>query len=180
VKSEAVTQESLGRSPISINLRSLGLYTEDLSRLVRHRPKATFALRATARPQYEGRATAKRRRGEGGRDSLKVAQYEVLGNDAKRQVRPGRDDRIAWRLLSHAAQRLPASLDRPRPGPRSCGLGETRPTCAAAIVLFNRARTYRETIPRPSPRAFPRESAKVFRTFLFPAGAPAEMPRLNP
>ena len=27
------------------------------------------------------------------RDSLKVAQYEVLGNDAKRHVRPGRDDR---------------------------------------------------------------------------------------
>jgi len=76
---EAVTQESLGRSPISANLRSLGLYTEDLSR----------------------------------RDSVKVAQYEVLGNDAKRQVRPGRDARIAWRLVSHAAQRLPASLDRP-------------------------------------------------------------------
>jgi hypothetical protein len=37
------------------------------------------------------------------RDSVKVAQYEVLGNDAKRQVRPGRDDRIAWRLVSHAA-----------------------------------------------------------------------------
>jgi hypothetical protein len=46
---------------------------------------------------------------------VKVAQYEVLGNDAKRQVRPGsgRDDRIAWRSVSHAAQRLPASLDRP-------------------------------------------------------------------
>jgi hypothetical protein len=27
------------------------------------------------------------------RDSVKVAQYEVLGNDAKRYVRPGRDDR---------------------------------------------------------------------------------------
>jgi hypothetical protein len=27
------------------------------------------------------------------RDSVKVAQYEVLGNDAKRRVRPGRDDR---------------------------------------------------------------------------------------
>ena len=27
------------------------------------------------------------------RDSVKVAQYEVLGNDAKRHVRPGRDDR---------------------------------------------------------------------------------------
>jgi hypothetical protein len=44
---------------------------------------------------------------------VKVAQYEVLGNDAKRQVRPVRDDRIAWRLVSHAGQRLPASLDRP-------------------------------------------------------------------
>jgi hypothetical protein len=93
------------------------LYTEDLSRHVRHSPKATFALRATARPQYEGRATAKRRRGEGGRDSVKVPQYEVLGNDAERRVRPGsgRDDRIAWRLVWHAAQRLPASVDRPVP-----------------------------------------------------------------
>jgi hypothetical protein len=49
------------------------------------------------------------------RDSVKVAQYEVLGNDAKRQVRPARDDRIAWRLVLRAAQRLPASLDRPVP-----------------------------------------------------------------
>jgi hypothetical protein len=55
----AAIQDSLGRSPISVNLRSLRLYVEDLSR----------------------------------RDSVKVAQYEVLGNDAKRHVRPGRDDR---------------------------------------------------------------------------------------
>jgi hypothetical protein len=27
------------------------------------------------------------------RDLTKVAQYEVLGNDAKRNARPGRDDR---------------------------------------------------------------------------------------
>jgi hypothetical protein len=51
--------EFLGLRPISVNLRSLGLYVEDLSR----------------------------------RDSVKVAQYEVLGNDAKRHVRPARDDR---------------------------------------------------------------------------------------
>jgi hypothetical protein len=44
---------------------------------------------------------------------VKVAQYEVLGNDAKRQVRPARDDRDAWLLVSHAAQRLPALVDRP-------------------------------------------------------------------
>ena len=36
------------------------------SRLVRHSQDAAFALRATARPQREGRATAKRRRDEGG------------------------------------------------------------------------------------------------------------------
>jgi hypothetical protein len=36
---------------------------------------------------------------------VKVAQYEVLGNEAKRQVRP--------LLVSHAAQRLPAYVDRP-------------------------------------------------------------------
>jgi hypothetical protein len=27
------------------------------------------------------------------RDPMKVAQYEVLGNEAKREVRPARDDR---------------------------------------------------------------------------------------
>jgi hypothetical protein len=93
--------EFLGLRSISANLRSLGLYTEDLSCLsaIARRPPSLFELR----------------RGEGGRDSVKVAQYEVLGNDAKKQVRPGRDDRIAWRLVSHAAQRLPASLDRPVP-----------------------------------------------------------------
>jgi hypothetical protein len=47
-------------------------YGEDLSRLVRRSPE-----------------------GEGGRDSLKVAQYEVLGNEAKRHGRPARDDRNA-------------------------------------------------------------------------------------
>jgi hypothetical protein len=37
-----------------------------LSRLVRRSPEAAFALRATARPQYEGRAIAKRRAKERG------------------------------------------------------------------------------------------------------------------
>ena len=41
------------------------------------------------------------------------AQYEVLGNDAKRHVRPVRDDRNVRLLLSNAAQRLPALVDRP-------------------------------------------------------------------
>jgi hypothetical protein len=76
------------------------LYTEDLSRLVRRSLEAVFSIRTTVMAKEEG-------------TSVKVAQYEVLGNDAKRQVRPGRDDRIAWCLVSHAAQRLPASLDRP-------------------------------------------------------------------
>jgi len=40
-----------------------------------------------------GRLSIELRQGEGGRDSLKVAQYEVLRNDAKRRVRPVRDDR---------------------------------------------------------------------------------------
>ena len=47
------------------------------------------------------------------RDSLKVAQYEVLGNDAKRRVRPARDDRNVRSLVSHAAQRFPALVDNP-------------------------------------------------------------------
>src|ERR1700758_2703379 len=47
------------------------------------------------------------------RDAMKVAQYEVLGNDAKRPVRPARDDRNVRLLVSHAAQRLPPLVDRP-------------------------------------------------------------------
>jgi hypothetical protein len=49
------------------------------------------------------------------RDLMKVheAQYEVLGNDAKRQVRPVRDDRNVRLLVSNAAQRVPALVDRP-------------------------------------------------------------------
>jgi len=47
------------------------------------------------------------------RDFVKVAQYEVLGNEAKRQVRPVRDDRNARLLVSHVAQRLPTFVDRP-------------------------------------------------------------------
>jgi hypothetical protein len=39
---------------------------------------------------------------------VKVAQHEVLGNDAQRHVRPGRDDRNARLLVSDAVQRLPA------------------------------------------------------------------------
>jgi hypothetical protein len=72
-------------------LKGLGLYAEDLCRLVRRSPE-----------------------GEGGRDSVKVeAQYEVLGNEAKRQVRPIRDDRNARLLVWHVAQRLLAFVDRP-------------------------------------------------------------------
>jgi hypothetical protein len=80
-KSEAALHDSLGRSPISANLRVLGLYAEDLSQ----------------------------------RDSVKVAQYEVLGNEAKRHVRPVsvRDDRNGRLLVSHAAYRLPTFVDRP-------------------------------------------------------------------
>jgi hypothetical protein len=44
---------------------------------------------------------------------VKVAQYEVLGNDAKRPVRPARDDRNVRLLVPHAAQRLPPLVDRP-------------------------------------------------------------------
>ena len=80
--------------PISANLRRLGLYAEDLSRLVRRSLEAAFSIRTRAGP-------------------VKVAQYEVLGNGAKRHVRPVRDDRNVRLLVSHAAQRLPALVDRP-------------------------------------------------------------------
>jgi hypothetical protein len=41
----------------------------------------------------------RRERGPG-RDPMKVAQYEVLGNDPKRDVRPARDDRNVRPLIS--------------------------------------------------------------------------------
>jgi hypothetical protein len=47
---------------------------------------------------------------------MKVAQYEVLGNDAKRDVRPGsgRDDRNVWLLVSLTPFTSEgADLDRP-------------------------------------------------------------------
>ena len=49
---------------------------------------------------------------------MKVAQYPAaagLGNDAKRRVHPVRDDRNVRFSVSHAAQRLPAMVDRPVP-----------------------------------------------------------------
>jgi hypothetical protein len=48
------------------------------------------------------------------RDAVKVAQYEVLGNDEKDTFVPG-DDRNAWLLVSRADQRLPSLVDRPVP-----------------------------------------------------------------
>jgi hypothetical protein len=44
---------------------------------------------------------------------MKVAQYEVLGSLFLSGARPGRDDRNTRLLVSHAAQRLPALVDRP-------------------------------------------------------------------
>src|ERR1700730_239582 len=38
------------------------------------------------------------------RDLMKVAQYEVLGNNTKRGVRPARDDRNARLFVSHATR----------------------------------------------------------------------------
>ena len=48
-------------------------------------------------------------------DLMKVAQYEVLGNETKKQVRPVsvRDDRTARFLILNAAQRLLAFVNRP-------------------------------------------------------------------
>jgi hypothetical protein len=67
---------------------------------------------------------------------VKVAQYEVLGNDAKRQVRPykGRSNRLAL-VVSHAAQRLPASLDRPVPPSSRRPFALARPSnCGRAVA----------------------------------------------
>jgi hypothetical protein len=50
---------------------------------------------------------------------MKVAQYEVLGNDAKRNARPDRDDRTVWLLVSYIWLReRKQPIDRPvRDGP---------------------------------------------------------------
>src|SRR5258708_28991177 len=47
------------------------------------------------------------------RDSTKVAQYEVLRNDAKRHARPARDDRNARSFVSHTTPQAQPPIDRP-------------------------------------------------------------------
>jgi len=45
---------------------------------------------------------------------MKLAQYEVLGNDAKGDIRPAiRDDRNDRLLISHAPLQAKAAVDRP-------------------------------------------------------------------
>jgi hypothetical protein len=44
---------------------------------------------------------------------MKVAQYEVLGIDAKRDIRPGRDDRDVWLLVFLMPFTSVSNLDRP-------------------------------------------------------------------
>jgi hypothetical protein len=65
---------------------------------------------------------AKRRRGEGGRDLVKVAQYEVLGNDAKKKCpsrkRKGRSKHwapgLAVTSVSQGTIPVQKQLARPR------------------------------------------------------------------
>jgi hypothetical protein len=72
--------------PIGVNLRGLGLRGQDLSRLVRRSPE-----------------------GEGGRDSVKVAQHPPRRTGKWRaKIRPSRHDGNARLLVSDAAQLLPA------------------------------------------------------------------------
>jgi hypothetical protein len=49
----------------------------------------------------------------GARDLTKVAQYEVLGNEAKDRSVPAGTIEMLGLLVLHAAQRLPAFVDRP-------------------------------------------------------------------
>jgi hypothetical protein len=47
---------------------------------------------------------------------MKVAQYEVLGNDAKRNARPDRDGRTVWLLVAYIRLRdRKQPIDRPVP-----------------------------------------------------------------
>ena len=73
------------RLPISANLRFFGVGS--LPRPVRRSQDATFALRATARPQYQGRAIAKRRRDEGGRRKDSARGFNP-GNPTKKGPAP--------------------------------------------------------------------------------------------
>src|SRR5260221_526840 len=70
-------------------------------------------MRVSIRPRDRDRAgLSVVRENQSRRDLTKVAQYDVLGNDARRRVRPARDDRNA-RLWSHAIPRAQAAIDRP-------------------------------------------------------------------
>src|SRR3982074_2173797 len=78
-----IVDESVPQGPNESNpVRSAGLafLKSYPSRLVRHSQDATFALRPTARPQREGRATAKRRRQEerDDRPMLAVAEPRAI------------------------------------------------------------------------------------------------------
>ena len=84
-----------------------------------------------------GLSAVARRAKEGG-DSVKVAQprkLSGLGNDAERHGRPVGDDRNARLLASHAAQRLPAFVDRPVPPSSRRRFAMARPSyCGRAIA----------------------------------------------
>ena len=54
---------------------------------------------------------------------MKVAQYEVLGNDAKRHARPARDDRNVRLLVSHTATASIGRSSRPSFVPPSLRCG---------------------------------------------------------
>jgi hypothetical protein len=116
----ADSEFKIRRPPMRVNLRGLGLYAEDLSRLVRRSWRSPFRFEL--------------RQGEGGRDSVKVAQYEVLGNDSKRHVRLVRDDRTGRLLISHAAQRLAAMVDRPVPPSSRRRFAVARPSLRGRAV----------------------------------------------
>jgi hypothetical protein len=63
-----------------------------------------------------------------------AAQYEVLGNDSKRHVRLVRDDRTGRLLISHAAQRLAAMVDRPVPPSSRRRFAVARPSLRGRAV----------------------------------------------
>ena len=82
-----------GSGPAAAHLRQhkgYGWHGEDLYLLVRRSPE-----------------------GEGGEGLSESGPVRSAGNEAKRHVRPARDDRNDRLLVSHAAQLLSAPIDRP-------------------------------------------------------------------
>jgi hypothetical protein len=98
-RKEGVPRKVVPQGPNeSSPVRSAGFAVQksEPSRPVRHSQDAAFALRATARPQFEGRAKAKRRRDEGGTGRSTAVTFVSRMRETSSQpfYRPWRDGHL--------------------------------------------------------------------------------------